>query len=300
MFEGVYTAIVTPFNPDGSVDYDALIRHVEFQVQGGVDGIVPVGTTGESPTVDFEEHMRIIDVTAQAVNGRVKVIAGTGANSTSEALMLTTKAKEFGCDGTLQVTPYYNKPNDNGLRRHFELVADIGLPVMLYNVPGRSGLEISIDLIKQLSDHENIVSVKEAGGSVDRVSQILSTCDPGSISVVSGDDALALPMIAVGADGVVSVASNIIPETICEIVHSALGGDFDHAQKIHLEYHPLFVGLFMETNPIPVKTALKLMGRMGGTFRLPLAPMDGDTDGYDESTGKTQKLEELLAQHKVI
>lgn len=288
MFEGVYTAIVTPFTASGAVDYDRLAEHVDRQVKSGVDGVVPVGTTGESPTVNPDEHVRIIQTTVQAANKRIKIVAGTGANSTEEALELTSAAKELGVDGTLQVTPYYNKPNRSGLVQHFTRVADLGVPVMLYNVPGRSAKALSIDLIAELSEHDHIVSVKEAGGSADRVSQILTMCD---IDVVSGDDPLTLPMMAVGAVGVVSVASNIVPEIVCDIVNSAANGDFVRARQHHLEYHRLFSGMFMETNPIPVKTALAMLGRMEEEFRLPLAPL--------EETER-EKLEKLLTDYNLL
>jgi 4-hydroxy-tetrahydrodipicolinate synthase len=214
MFEGAYTAIVTPFNRDGSVDYDRLRALIDWQIAEGVDGLVPVGTTGESPTVDYKEHERIIEVTIEAARRRVKVIAGTGANSTAEALELTRHAKDAGADGTLQVTPYYNKPNSTGLLRHFSAVADLGLPTVLYNVPGRTSKEIPIEVVVELAKHPKIVAIKEAGGSVDRVSQIVSRC---KITVLSGDDSLTLPMMAVGAVGVISVASNRAPWPIWSI-----------------------------------------------------------------------------------
>jgi len=256
MFKGVYTAIVTPFNEDGSVDYGCLKDLIDHQAAAGIDGIVPVGTTGESPTLSYEEHSRVIDVAIEDCAGRMKVIAGTGANSTAEAIALTKRAKEAGADGTLQVTPYYNKPNQEGLYRHFSAVADLGLPVVLYNVPGRSGREIAIDTIVRLAEHQSIVCVKEAGGSVDRVSAIRSRCD---IGILSGDDALTLPMMSVGADGVISVASNVIPEIMVKLVTAARNGDHAGAQKIHLAYHKLMSDMFLDTNPIPVKAAMAIL-----------------------------------------
>ena len=267
MFRGVYTAIVTPFNEDGSVDYGCLKALIDRQASAGVDGIVPVGTTGESPTLDYTEHSKVIDVAIECCAGRMKVVAGTGANSTKEAIELTKRAKEAGADGTLQVTPYYNKPNQEGLYRHFSAVADLGLPVVLYNVPGRSGREISIDTIRRLSEHPAVVCVKEAGGSVDRVSAIKSVCD---IGVLSGDDALTLPMMSVGAQGVISVASNLIPAIMADLVHSAAAGEWEKARAIHLKYHKLMSDMFLDTNPIPVKTAMAMLGLCGENFRLPL------------------------------
>jgi len=271
MLQGAHTAIVTPFNKDGSVDYVRYCELVEFQIENGIDGIVPVGTTGESPTLNNEEHMKVIEETLMAVHGRALVIAGTGSNSTAEALELTKLAKELGVDATLQVTPYYNKPNQEGLYRHFSAVADIGLPVVLYNVPGRSAREIAIETVARLAIHPNIVAVKEAGGKVERVKQILGVCD---LEVLSGDDALALPMMRDGAIGVISVASNVVPDVVASLIHTALEGEWDAAQLLHNRYVKLFDAMFIDTNPIPVKSALAMMGRIEEVYRLPLCPMD--------------------------
>jgi 4-hydroxy-tetrahydrodipicolinate synthase len=273
-FQGAYTALVTPFEKTGEVDWLALDRLIEEQVAGGIDGILPVGTTGESPTLNNTEHMQVIEAVMKKVAGRCKVIAGTGANSTAEAVELTQEAKRLGVDGTLQVTPYYNKPNQRGLQKHFETVADLGVPVMLYNVPGRSAMPIAIETIAALAKHPHIVSVKEAGGSVDRVSAIKNVCD---IEVLSGDDALTLPMISVGACGVVSVASNVIPREVTELVHAALGGDFVKALAMHRKYYQLFCDMFVDTNPIPVKAALAMQGKMEEVYRLPLCEMSADS-----------------------
>ena len=290
MFEGVYTAIVTPFTPMGEVDTDALRRLVEAQVDGGVDGIVPVGTTGESPTLDPEEHIHVIQVVAEQAAGRVKVVAGTGANATHEAVELTEAARQIGCDGTLQVTPYYNRPNDEGLFRHFNEVANVGLPVILYNVPGRTGKELSFDLIERCAEHEHVVAVKEAGGSVDRVSQILQRL-PG-FCVLSGDDPLTLPMMSVGARGVISVASNAVPDRVVAVVRAALSGDFELARELHHEHYRLFQTLLcLDTNPIPIKSALAIMGMVQEVFRFPLCGLDA---------GKREQLEETLKEFKVI
>lgn len=281
MFDGVYTAIATPFNRDGSVDYGCLKALVERQAAAGIDGIVPVGTTGESPTLTCDEHSKVIDCVIEACGGgsgcggcscgRMKVIAGTGGNSTAEAIELTQRAKEAGADGTLQVTPYYNKPSQEGLYRHFSTVADIGLPVVLYNVPGRSSVAIDIDTIARLSAHPSVVAVKEAGGSVDRVSQILDVCE---IHVLSGDDALALPMMAVGGCGVVSVVSNVIPKVMAEMIHSAQKGNWEEARRMHRLYYRLFTSMFLDTNPIPVKTAMGMLALCEPSLRLPLCEMD--------------------------
>ncbi len=267
MFEGAYTAIVTPFNKDGQVDYGKLRALIDLQIKAGIDGIVPVGTTGESPTVDVAEHEKIIEVTIEACRGKVKVIAGTGANSTAEAIDLTRHALAAGADGTLQVTPYYNKPNQEGLYRHFSAVADLGLPVVLYNVPGRSSREIDIATIARLSKHPKVVCVKEAGGSVDRVTQILRAC---TITVLSGDDSLTLPMMAMGGKGIISVASNIAPKAVADMVHAAAAGRWDEARALHMKYYRLFTDIFIDTNPIPIKAAMAMTGLIEETYRLPL------------------------------
>lgn len=288
MFEGAYTAIITPFSKDGSVDYGKLRALIELQVAAGIDGIVPVGTTGESPTLDYEEHIKVVAVSVEAARRRIKVIAGTGANSTAEALHLTQQAKEAGADGTLQVTPYYNKPNQEGLYRHFSAVADLGLPVVLYNVPGRSCREIDVSTIARLSRHPKVVAVKEAGGSVDRVSQILRAC---SMTVLSGDDPLTLPMMAVGGQGVISVASNLVPKAVADMVHAAQAGRWNEARSLHAKYHRFFNEIFIDTNPIPIKAAMAMAGLIEETYRLPLC---------ETSTANKQKLADCLKEIDVI
>ena len=266
-FSGVYTALVTPFATDGSVDYPKLEELVEFQIAGGVAGIVPVGTTGESPTLGTKEHIEVIRFVTEKAAGRCKIIAGTGANSTAEAVELTEACKAFGVDGTLQVTPYYNKPNNSGLIQHFSAVADLGIPVVLYNVPGRSAREIPLEVVAELAKHPHIVSIKEAAGSVERVTQIKQLCD---IEVLSGDDALALPMIEEGAIGVISVASNIIPAELVALVKHALAGERDEAQALHDKYAQTFKDLFIDTNPIPIKAAMAMKGMIEEVYRLPM------------------------------
>ena len=228
---------------------------------------MPVGTTGESPTLEFAEHIQVISATAEAAAGKAVIIAGTGANSTAEAVELTRAVLDVGVDATLQVTPYYNKPNAEGLYRHFLSIAELGLPVVLYNVPGRAGKEIPLDVVVRLASHPNIAAIKEAAGSVDRVSAIRNACE---LPVLSGDDSLALPMISVGACGVISVASNVIPKEMSALIRLALANDLAGARELHRVYYPLFRDLFIDINPIPVKTALTLMSRVGPTFRLPL------------------------------
>ena len=281
MFEGTHTAIVTPMDSKGVIDYDKFRDLIEMQIEGGVDGIVPVGTTGESPALTYKEHDKVIEVAVETVAGRIKVIAGTGSNSTAEAVSLTEHAKSVGADGTLQVTPYYNKPNQDGLIKHFSAVADIGLPVVLYNVPGRSALSIEIATVAELAKHPDIVAVKEAGGSVDRVTELTNVCD---LTVLSGDDGLAFPMMSIGAKGVISVASNIVPQIVSDMVRFANAGQWDEARKIHLKYHKLFGDMFVDTNPIPVKSAMAMMGLTEETYRLPLCPMRDNLKAQLKST----------------
>ncbi len=268
--KGCYTALVTPFAGD-EVAWDTLRDLVEKQVDAGVDGVVPVGTTGESPTLTVTEHEKVIETVIETVNGRCTVIAGTGANSTAEAIELTKHAKQAGADASLQVTPYYNKPTPEGLYRHFSTVFEEGgLPIVLYNIPGRSGVPIPVPTIERLVKNGGIAAVKEAGGSVDRVSQILSVCD---VAILSGDDPLTLPMMAVGGKGVVSVASNLIPAEVTKMTHLALAGDWDAARTLHYRYYNLCKRMFIETNPIPIKAAMAMAGLLEETYRLPMCPL---------------------------
>jgi 4-hydroxy-tetrahydrodipicolinate synthase len=280
---GTITALVTPFNKNGDVDYGALKDLVDWQCENGVEGICSVGTTGESPTLSHAEHAEVVAKTIEYADGRVKIIAGTGANSTSEAITLTKSVIEAGgADATLQVTPYYNKPNGEGLYRHFMTIADLGLPVVLYNVPGRSGKEIPLDVVTRLAKHPNVVAIKEAAGSVDRVSEIKRRVP--DFTILSGDDGLALPMIAVGARGVISVASNVIPREMSDFIRLALNDDMAKAREEHLKYYDLFTSLFIDTNPVMVKEALALMGKIDLTFRLPLC------ETTDEKREKLRKV----------
>jgi 4-hydroxy-tetrahydrodipicolinate synthase len=273
MFTGTYTAIVTPFR-NGQLDERAFEKLIQLQIRGGVDGIVPVGTTGESPTVSFEEHTRIIELSVKFAARKIKVLAGTGANSTSEAIYLTQAAETAGANGSLQVAPYYNKPTQEGLYQHFRAIANsTKLPIVLYSIPGRCGIEIAVDTVVRLArDCKNIVGIKEAGGSPDRVSQLRITLGP-KFTILSGDDSLTLPFMAVGADGVISVASNVIPKQVAEMVNAFAKGEARKALKLHLKYYPLFKDLFIETNPVPVKAALAMLGSVAEEYRLPLVAM---------------------------
>lgn len=278
-FRGTYTAIITPFR-DGAIDVPAFQKLVEFQVAGGVTGIVPMGTTGESPTVDMDEHKEVIRLAIEFAAGRVQVVAGTGANSTKEAIELTQAAEAMGATGTLQVCPYYNKPSQEGVFQHFKAIADsTKLPVMLYSVPGRSGIEIGVDTTARLAAAcSNITAIKEAGGSVDRISQLRQAL-PADFALLSGDDPLTLPFMICGATGLVSVASNIIPAEMSRLVQLCLDGDYAASAELHQQYYPLLRGLMtLDVNPVPIKAAAHLMGLCGGEFRLPLVRLtDGQT-----------------------
>jgi len=273
LFTGTYTAIVTPFE-GGKVDEEALGNLVKAQINGGVDGIVPVGTTGESPTLDYEEHIDVIEAAIEFAEGKIKVLAGTGANSTKEAVYLTKAAEEAGADGSLQVAPYYNKPTQEGLFQHFKTISDATkLPIVLYSIPGRCGVEIGVDTVKRLAGAcKNVVGIKEAGGNPERVS-LLRAAVGDDFTILSGDDSLTLPFMAVGADGVVSVASNIIPREVAQMVKAFGMGKLESALKLHQKFFPLFRNLFIETNPIPVKAALAMLGEIEEEYRLPLVPM---------------------------
>ncbi len=274
VFTGTYTALVTPFRDD-AIDEGAFARLIEQQIEAEVDGIVPAGTTGESPTLDHDEHARIIRLAVQCARGRCKVIAGTGSNSTRKAVATTREAEAAGADGVLLVAPYYNKPSQEGLYRHFRAIAEATtLPVILYSIPGRCGVEIGVETTRRLAvDCRNVVAIKEAGGSVDRVSQLRAAL-PDEFSILSGDDGLTLPFLAVGAVGVISVASNLVPSAIVRLVRAFAHGKPDVARGVHERLYPLFRDLFIEPNPVPLKTAMALAGGwLRPEVRLPLCEM---------------------------
>jgi 4-hydroxy-tetrahydrodipicolinate synthase len=274
MFTGTYTAIVTPFK-NGKVDEPALGNLIKGQIKGGVDGVVPVGTTGESPTLSYEEHIAVVEFTVRAAAGKVKVLAGTGANSTEEAIYLTKAAERAGADGSLQVAPYYNKPTQEGLYQHFKAIARATkLPIILYSIPGRCGIEIGLETVKRLAAGcPNIVGIKEAAGVPDRVSAIRAACGP-KFDILSGDDSLTLPFMSVGANGVISVASNVIPKEVSNMVRAFSEGRPAAALKLHAKFFPLFRNLFVEANPGPVKAALAMMDQMEDELRLPLVSVE--------------------------
>lgn len=284
MFAGTYTALITPFR-DGKVDYDSFRRLIEAQIAGGVDGVVPVGTTGESPTLSHDEHRDVIKAAVEIAAGRVKVMGGTGSNSTDEAIGLTQDAEKAGADGALIVAPYYNKPSPEGLYHHFRAIAaSTELPIILYSIPGRCGIEIGVPVVQRLArDCPNIVAIKEAGGSVERVSQLRQAL-PESFDILSGDDSLTLPFISVGAVGVISVASNVAPGPVSELVRTARDGQMSRAGQLHHRLYPLFKNLFIESNPAPAKFALSLTMGFSPELRLPLVEMTEDNRQILRST----------------
>lgn len=267
---GAMTALVTPFR-NGKLDEPKLRELVAFQIAGGIDALVPCGTTGESPTLGYDEHKRVIDVVVEASAGKVPVIAGTGSNSTAEAVMLTQYAEKAGANAALIVVPYYNKPTQEGMIAHFKAVAEsVSFPIVMYNIPGRTGVNMLPETVAELAKVKNITAIKESTGSLEQASQIASLC---GITILSGDDALTLPLMSVGAKGVISVASNVAPKEVVALAHACLKGDYEAARKIHAKLLDLFKILFVQTNPTPVKAALAMMGMMEDELRLPLLPL---------------------------
>ncbi|MBI5234948.1 MAG: 4-hydroxy-tetrahydrodipicolinate synthase [Deltaproteobacteria bacterium] len=282
---GTYTALVTPFR-DGAIDEAALRQHVDHQIQNGINGLVPCGTTGESATLNYDEHIRVIELTVEAAAGRVPVMAGTGSNSTAETIMLTRQAEKLGASAALLITPYYNKPTQQGLYEHYKKVSEeVSIPLVLYNVPGRTGVNMLPETVARLSALKNIVGVKEATGDLKQVSEVMEFSKKGFI-VLSGDDFTTLPMLAVGGHGVISVTSNVAPKDVSAMVRAYLSGSYEEAMKLHYSLQPLHRAMFLETNPSPVKTALAMMGRMKEEFRLPLVRM---------SEANREKLSGVLA-----
>jgi len=273
VFQGSFVAMVTPLK-DGQVDYDKIRELVDWHVEQGTDGLVPVGTTGESPTVMMDDHKKVIEAVVSQAGGRLPVVAGTGGNSTIEALELTEFARSVGATATLQVCPYYNKPTQEGLYRHFATIAEqVDLPMVLYNVPGRTAVSLAPQTVARLARLKNIVTIKEASGSMDQTSEILSLCD---ITVLSGDDSLTVPLMALGARGVISVVGNIVPKDVHRMTAAALKGDFAAALAMHRQLFPLCRAMFFETNPIPVKTACGILGLCSPQLRLPLCEMGAE------------------------
>lgn len=288
MFKGSIVALITPFR-NGKVDEKALGDLVEFHVKNGTDAILPCGTTGESATLDHSEHIMVIRMVIDSASGRIPVIAGTGSNSTAEAIHLTREAQKIGANAALLVSPYYNKPTNEGLFLHYKAIAEaVDIPLILYNIPSRTGKNMEPETIARLSEIKNIVAIKEASGIMDQTSQIASLC---KITILSGDDSLTLPLMALGATGVISVAANVVPDRVAALTRAWLEGDPQKAKKLHYELLPLFKALFLETNPIPVKAALAAMGKISEEYRLPLCKM---------SPGNRDKLVSVLSSQGLL
>jgi 4-hydroxy-tetrahydrodipicolinate synthase len=290
MFEGAMTALVTPFKK-GKVDDKKLAELAEFHIKNGTSGIVPCGTTGESATLSYEEHERVIEVVIEAVNKRIPVMAGTGSNSTSEAIMLTKHAKKAGADATLQVSPYYNRPTQEGLYLHFKAIAEeVDIPMIVYNIASRTGVNIEPETMLRISKVKNIAGVKESSGSLEQMSRIRYLCGD-KFDLISGDDALTLPLLAIGGTGIISVVNNIVPKDVADMVAKFKEGDIEGARKLHYKLLPLIKVVFIETNPIPVKTAMSLMGMIEPDIRLPMCQM---------SEANLEKLKKALKDYGLI
>ncbi|MDD4137411.1 MAG: 4-hydroxy-tetrahydrodipicolinate synthase [Methanoregula sp.] len=288
MFEGVLPAIITPFKrtPAMGLDIPGLERNIGFLLSRGIHGIVPCGSTGESATLTFEEHEKVMKITVDTINGKIPVLAGTGSNNTAEAVRLTKAAKDIGADGVLVISPYYNKPNRSGLIKHYTKLADLDIPVVMYNVPGRTGQNLEPDLVAELAQHPNIVGVKEASGNIGQMSRILEETQDEDFVVISGDDNITLPILALGGAGVISVAANVDPARMVAMYEAMKHGDYQKALVLHYAMSPLFRSMFIDTNPIPVKKAVELIGLAGGPVRLPLDELDAK---------KTEQLKSVLA-----
>ena len=290
-FQGSFVAMVTPFR-NGKVDEAKLRELVEFHITNGTDGLIPCGTTGESPTLSHDEHHRVVELVIEAARGRIRVVAGTGSYSTSDAIEMTRHAERAGAAGALVVNPYYNKPTQEGLYRHFRAVAEsVAVPILVYNIQGRTAINVETDTMARLArDVKNIVGVKEASGSLDQMSQVIAACGP-DFSVLSGDDNITLPLLAIGGSGVVSVIANIVPRETAELVHAALDGDWKRARELHYRLFPLARAAFLETNPIPIKEAMALAGMLEPEFRLPMCRM---------SDANREKLRAILKPYGLL
>ena len=290
MFKGVFVAVVTPFK-NGKIDEEALRGLIDFQIAGGVDGIVPCGTTGESATLNHEEHDQVIRIAVDACKGKASVLAGTGSNSTQEAIQLSRNAKNAGADGLLQITPYYNKPNQEGLYHHFSSIADaVDLPIVLYNVPSRTSVNMVPETVVRLAKIKNIVGIKEASGSLQAISKIIDNCGK-DFTVLSGDDPLLWPILAIGGKGVISVTANILPAKVAALCKAAAIGDIAGARSLHYELMDINDSLFIDTNPIPVKAALHLMGKIENELREPLVELSND---------RLKALKKAMAYHDLL
>ena len=292
IFKGAITAIVTPFKENGNLDEESLTKLVEFQIKNKIDGIVPCGTTGESPTLDYDEHQQVIEIVINAAHDKVPVIAGTGSNSAREAIEMTKKAAEAGANASLQVCSYYNKPTQEGLYRHFsEIAKAVDIPIIIYNIQGRTGVNMETSTLARLAhEYSNIVGVKEASGNIAQMMDVIREL-PKDFTVLSGDDNMTLPLMALGGKGVISVASNIIPREMRDLCENALNDNFEEAKRMHYELLPLFKGIFIETNPIPIKAALAMKGMIKESYRLPMCEMKPENK---------EKLRQILRNLKLV
>jgi 4-hydroxy-tetrahydrodipicolinate synthase len=290
-FQGSLVAMVTPFR-DGRVDEDKLRELVEFHVSHGTDGLVPCGTTGESPTLTHEEHKRVVEIVIQQARGRIPVVAGTGSNSTAEAIDMTRHAAKAGAEGALLVTPYYNKPTQHGLYEHYRTIAQAvpDLPLIVYNIQGRTAVNLETETLARLAQIPNIVGVKEASGSLDQMTAVILACGP-EFTVLSGDDNLTLPLMSIGGRGVISVVGNFLAREVADVTHAALEGDWKRARDLHLKVYPVCKAMFIETNPIPVKEAMAMLGMIRAEWRLPMCPM---------APANREKLRQVLVQAGVL
>ncbi len=290
-FRGALTALITPFDDKDNIDEEGLRENVRFQIEQGIHGLVPVGTTGECATLSYDEHERVVDITIDEAKNKVPVVAGTGSNSTKEAITLTKYAKDAGADGALLVAPYYNKPGQRGLYEHYKKIAEeVDIPQIIYNIPSRTGVNVETKTIAKLSKIKNIVGVKEASGNLSQIMQIIKQTDE-DFSLISGDDSLAFPILSLGGVGVISVASNLVPDKVANMVDAFLEGDIETSRNLHYELMPLFKALFIETNPGPAKAAMELLGRAAGKPRLPLVGAQPET---------REKLREVLADLDLV
>ncbi|MGA2409256.1 MAG: 4-hydroxy-tetrahydrodipicolinate synthase [Candidatus Binataceae bacterium] len=290
MFSGALSALITPFR-DGAVDEKAFRDLIEWQIQAGVDGIVPCGSTGESATLSHDEHEQVIEIAVSQARRRVPVVAGTGSNATAEAIRLTAHARKVGADGALMISPYYNKPTQEGIYQHYKAVAAaVDIPIVVYNIPGRTGSNIVPETFARLCEIKQVVAVKEASGTMDQVSDIMRLCGD-RLAILSGDDSLTLPLMALGGKGVIATISNVMPREIHELAAAALTGDFAHAREIHYRMLPLMRALFLETNPIPVKQACAFMGKCSNEVRLPLVQM---------TAGPAERLRGVMKELRLI
>ena len=274
IFKGSIVALVTPFNQDGSIDFNKIEELVEWHIESGTNGILPCGTTGESPTLTHDEHDKVVETVVKAVNKRIPVLAGAGSNSTAETVRLVKKAEEVGADGALVITPYYNKPNQAGLKAHFKKAAsETSLPIVIYNVPSRTGINIEPETVAELAEIKNITTIKEASGSINQASAILNLC---KIDLLSGEDAINFPLMAIGGCGIISVVANVVPAKTVALTKAVSKGDLPVAEQLHRELYLMCKNMFVDTNPIPVKTALAMMGKIEENFRLPLVPISDE------------------------